>query len=137
MFFSRKPLVFVRGLTLSVAIIGAAIFAVSARAADPDNFQIRTTSDLVALCSTAPAAPDYPQSIAFCHGYAVGAFAYYSAAAAANPSARFVCLPNPPPARSQAMADFLVWMKTHTNENASPAIDTVFRYLGEHYPCKK
>jgi hypothetical protein len=46
-------------------------------------------------------------------------------------------LPNPAPARSQAIADFLVWIKTRPNETTVPAIDAVFRYLGEHYPCKK
>jgi hypothetical protein len=54
----------------------------------------------VALCGTDPSAADYPQAIAFCHGYAVGAYAYYSAGVTADPAARFVCLPNPSPARS-------------------------------------
>ena len=137
MLFSRKPLIFVRSLCLSAALLAAFAFVTTARAANPDNFQARSTADLVALCGTDVSAPDYPQAIAFCQGYAVGAYAYYSAAAAADPGARFVCLPNPPPGRTQAMTDFLAWVKTHPNETTAPAIDSVFRYLGEHYPCKK
>jgi len=138
MLFSRKPLIFVRSLCLlSVTLLTAFAFVTTARAANPNNFQVRTAADLVALCGTDPSAPDYPQAIAFCHGYVVGAYAYYSASAAADPNLRFVCLPNPAPARSQAIADYLAWIKTRPNETAAPAIDSVFRYLGEHYPCKK
>ncbi len=137
MLFSRKPLIFVRSLCLSAALLTAFAFVTTARAASPNNFQVRTAADLVALCGTDPSAPDYPQAIAFCQGYAVGAYAYYSASVAADPNARYVCLPNPPPGRSQAIADFLSWIKTRPNETTAPAIDLVFRYLGERYPCKK
>ena len=137
MFSSQKPFVFIRSLALSATMVALAPFATTSRAANPDNFQVRTTADLVALCSTDPSEADYPEAIAFCHGYAVGAYAYYSAGVAVDPSARYVCLPNPPPARSQAIVDFLGWIKTHPNETSAPAIDSVFRYLGEHYPCAK
>jgi hypothetical protein len=135
--FSKKPFFFARCFCWAAALVAGSAFVMAAHAANPENFQVKTTTDLVALCSTDPSASDYPQTIAFCHGYAVGAFAYYSAAAAADPALRFICLPNPSPARSQAIVDFIGWTRTHPNEMAAPAIDSVFRYLGERYPCRK
>jgi hypothetical protein len=57
MLFSRKPLVFVRSLCLlSVTLLTAFAFVTTARAANPNNFQVRTAADLVALCGTDPSA---------------------------------------------------------------------------------
>ncbi|MDH3438551.1 MAG: Rap1a/Tai family immunity protein, partial [Betaproteobacteria bacterium] len=115
----------------------AALLALAgpALAASPPHFQVRNTADLVRVCSTDPGDEYYASAIAFCHGFGVGAYRYYEAmTVAAN---RFVCLPNPASTRAKVINDFLTWAGTHSEHLEKPAVDTLFRYLGGAYPCKK
>src|SRR3546814_8290908 len=61
---------------------------------------------MVALCDAEPASENYVAAVHFCHGFATGAYQYHLAVVAASPDSRFVCLPDPPPSRSDAIADF-------------------------------
>jgi hypothetical protein len=70
----------------------------AAGAADPDNFRVRTTEDLVQLCSVEPADPNYVAAIHFCHGFGSGAYQYYESTVA--PNERF-CVPAKSTADSQ------------------------------------
>jgi Rap1a immunity proteins len=127
---ARRPI-------LVPAIIGAvSVASLGAMAATPDTFQVRTTSDLVTLCSVDPAAPDYSMAISFCHGFAVGAYQYHSQTVGASSASRFVCLPNPPPTRSQAIADFVAWARARPETMNAPPVDALFRHLSERYPCR-
>ena len=47
-----------------------------ALAATPDQFRVRSTADLVEICSTPASDPMYAAAMGFCHGFGVGA--YYS-----------------------------------------------------------
>lgn len=115
-----------------VAVCGAP----DAHAATADNFTVRNAGDLVALCETPTSEANYVAAVHFCHGFASGAFQYYQAVAQADPAQRFVCPPNPPPTRNQAIAGFVAWAKGKTNVMSGPAADALFRYLGETYPCR-
>lgn len=122
---------------LAPATIGALTLAsFSTLAATPDNFTVKTTRDLVSLCSTDPSASDYPMAISFCHGFAVGAYQYYTQVASASRRERFVCTPNPPPTRSQAISDFVAWTRNHPEAMDAVPVDSMFRYLAEKYPCR-
>ncbi|HEY1983582.1 MAG TPA: Rap1a/Tai family immunity protein [Xanthobacteraceae bacterium] len=125
------------GTLFTLALSTALLAPVPVTAATPDNFQAKTTADMVTLCSTDPSAPDYAMAISFCHGFAVGAYQYYAAIAAGDPTARFVCMPNPPPPRSQAIADFVAWARTRNDVMSKAPVDSMFRFLGERYPCPK
>jgi hypothetical protein len=104
-------------------------------AAEPDHFRARTTADLVALCAADPASESYVAAIHFCHGFASGAYQYYLTLAVASEGHRFVCLPDQPPSRSQAIADFVAWSKQNPDFMANPPVDSMFRYLALRYPC--
>ena len=115
----------------------AALLALAAPAiaAGPPHFQVRDTADYVKLCTTPQGDEHYTSAIAFCHGFGVGAYHYYSAVTVqAN---RFVCPPNPAPTRSEVIAAYVTWVKTRADLMKKPAIDTIFMYLGSTYPCKK
>ncbi len=122
---------------LQAALFGliAAGLPMSAIAADPDDFRARTTADMVALCGADPASDNYVAAIHFCHGFASGAFQYHLASVAASPGSRFVCLPDPAPSRSQAIAAFLVWAKQNPQHMQEPPVESIFRYLAAQYPC--
>ncbi len=120
-------------LALAAFCIGAALGV--ARAVDADKFLVRTTNDLVALCSADSSSENYVAAVHFCHGFASGAYQYYVAAAAAAPGNHYVCLPDPPPTRSAAIAGFVEWAKSRNDVLAARPVDSMFRYLAEHYPC--
>jgi hypothetical protein len=122
---------------LPPAMVGAVALASAASiAATPEDFSVRTTRDLVTLCSTDPAARDYAMAISFCHGFAVGAYQYYSQVAGNSRATRFICVPNPPPTRSQAIADFVAWTRGHPETMSAMPVDSMFRHLAEKYPCR-
>ena len=101
-----------------------------------EEYRVRNAGDLVSLCSRDPSAVDYVAALNFCHGYAVGAFAYYYSVAGAYPDSKIVCVNQPHPERSKVIADFVVWSKTHASYMDERAVDTFFRYLVETFPCK-
>lgn len=108
-----------------------------ASAATIENFQVRTATDLVDLCDTDPSSVHYIAAIHFCQGFGIGAYQYYAAQVTEDPSTRFVCIPNPPPTRNEAMAAFVGWARAHPEYMNDAPVDTLFRYLGQTYPCSR
>ena len=125
--------------TISAAFIAAALctasLAPNARATTAQNFMVHTTADLVALCEAAPSDANYVAAIHFCQGFAAGAYQYYLALAQNAPNTRFVCIRDPAPSRNQAITAFVAWAHAHPERMSEPAVDSMFRYLGETYPC--
>jgi hypothetical protein len=119
-------------LALAFTVVGW-----SAGAQSPENFKVDTAADLVALCSAEPTSADYSAAIHFCHGFGSGAYHYYAIEAEADPARKFICQPEPHPTRTEVINGFLAWMKKNPQYLNSEAVDVVFRYLGETYPCKE
>jgi hypothetical protein len=101
-----------------------------------EEYRVRNAGDLVSLCSRDSSAVDYVAALNFCHGFAVGAFAYYHSVASADPDSKIVCVKQPYPERKKVIADFEVWSKTHASFMNDRAVDTLFRFLVEAFPCK-
>jgi hypothetical protein len=121
----------------ALLIVGAmaAVVPPPGRAATPQNFQVATTADYLALCSTAQGQDNYVAAIHFCEGFETGAYQYYLALAAKDPAERFVCLPSPSPSRDKVKADFVAWAKANPAVMNDQPVDSMFRYLGQTYPC--
>ena len=130
-----------RTLTSALGAIALAALASGAAHAAPakvgtDAFKIRSTQDLVDLCSPSdPSDPLYDDAINFCHGFVHGAWQYHQAEANGPEGRRIVCPPDPPPTRSEAIAMFLDWTRTHSQYMSEPAVETMFRFLTEKWPC--
>lgn len=107
----------------------------TAVAADSNTFQLRDTEDLVRVCSVPQDDPHYLNAMGFCHGLLVGSYRYYDSTV--KPANRFICTPNPIPSRAKVMGDFVQWAKANPRYMKDAAMDTLFRYLGETYPCRK
>lgn len=122
---------------LLVGIVAVLAFSGAGMAQTADDFKVENTADFVDLCSADPNHPLYVAAIHFCHGFGSGAYHYYEAEAVARPDAKFVCFPTPGPTRSQVIDNFVAWVKARPQYLTSPAVDTIFRYLGETYPCRK
>jgi Rap1a immunity proteins len=129
-----------RGETMRHALLLAGVLfsaAAPISAATIENFQVKTTADLVDLCDTDLASEHYIAAIHFCQGFGIGAYQYYMAQVTEDPSTRFVCVPNPPPTRNEAMAAFVSWARAHPEYMNEAPVDTLFRYLAETYPCSR
>jgi Rap1a immunity proteins len=119
----------------STVFLALLALATSAYAVEPDAYRIRNTADLVRVCSAQPSEPDQATAIAFCHGVLAGAYGYY---VASTPVAdRFVCPPDPVPTRSKVANDFVAWAKARPQLMEQGAIDTLFRFAAETFPCTK
>jgi hypothetical protein len=109
-----------------------------AMAATPDHFRVRSTADLVEICSTPANDSLYGAAMGFCHGYAVGAHQYYQASMSGSSSKPFVCLPTaPPPTRTEGLQMFVAWAREHPQHMGEPAVETLFRWLVATWPCRK
>ena len=117
-----------------LALVALFVIAAPVLAGGPPHFEVRNTSDLVTLCATAPGDAQYTSAIAFCHGFGTGAYRYYEAATEAED--RFVCPSTPGPSRAEVLDEFLAWTKTHPEHMDKPAVNTLFRFLAERFPCK-
>lgn len=124
-------------MRLLLVALGMLLLTLDAKAASPENFNVDSAQDLVALCSTDPSSPNYVAAIHFCQGYGVGAFHYYKIQTLANPAQEFVCFKEPFPTRTAVIDGFVAWAKKHPQYMDNEAIDVLFRYLGETYPCAK
>ena len=121
-----------------MTLVLAALLALPALAGavTEKDFEVKTTQNLIDLCTAAPDAPLYNQALNFCHGYLVGAFQYYAAAAAGPEGIKLVCFPEPPPTRNEAIAMFIEWAKAHPQYMGEKPVETEFRFLMETWPCK-
>jgi hypothetical protein len=122
------------GLALCAAMLPAAGNA----AVTEDTFHLRTTSDLVELCSIAPTDPMGTAALNFCHGFTLGVFQVLSEQNAAERVKKLFCLPDTPTTtRNQAIADLVQWAKATPNVLSQTPADGVTSYLASKYPCKR
>ena len=120
----------------AVVVLLVVLFAAPVLADVADDYKIRNAGDLVSLCSRDLSAEDYVAAQNFCHGFAVGAYAYYGGVAAAEPDVKIVCFKEPYPERKKVIADFVAWSKNNPSFMKDAAVDTLFRFLAGAYPCK-
>ena len=120
---------------MAALAVVAAVAPASAQQLDREDFRIRSAQDLVDLCAVKSDDPLYVAAIHFCEGFASGAWQYHQAQANGPRGVRLVCPPDPPPTRDEAVAMFVAWSGTHPQYMADPAVETMFRFLIEKYPC--
>jgi Rap1a immunity proteins len=121
-----------RSTTLALAVLAMTL---PAYAQKPDHYQLRDTRDLVTVCSTSSSAADYATAIAFCHGVLAGAWGYYIASTA--PLDRDICSSDTKLTRAKVADAFVAWAKARPQYMQASAVDTLFRFAGETYPCKR
>lgn len=121
--------------TVAVALL-IVLFASPVLADAAEEYRVRNAGDLVALCDRDSSAVDYVAAQNFCHGYTVGAYAYYHSVSLADPDLKIVCVKEPYPDRKKVIADFVAWAKARPPLMNDRAVDTFFRFLVETFPCK-
>jgi hypothetical protein len=121
--------------TVAVVLL-IVLFAAPVLADVADEYKVRNAGDLVSLCSRELSAEDYVAAHNFCHGFAVGAFAYHQSVAMADPDLKIVCIKEPYPERKKVIADFVAWSKANPTFMKDAAVDTFFRFMAGAFPCK-
>jgi len=119
------------GIMLTVVLMAPGI----AKAVTEEDFLVKTTQDLVDLCTASKNDPLGNEAVHFCHGFLVGAYQYYLAANSGPDGKRLVCLPAHPPSRSEAIAMFIEWANDHPQYMDELPVETEFRFLIEKWPC--
>ncbi len=109
--------------------------APAAYAATEPNFGARTTGDLVELCDPRTDSAMDQAGVNFCHGFTLGAVRVEMQHDLASRSMKLFCLPTPMPSRNAAIAAFVVWARAMPQRLDMPAIDGLFGFLGENFPC--
>ncbi len=116
----------------------AGLWTPQSRAETADSFLVRNALDIVSLCTTAKDDPLHTAAVNFCHGYVVGAYHYYRALTTAPDPDRkpLFCLPDPQPTRAEAIDAFVAWAQAHPEYNNEPAVETLFKFAIERWPCQ-
>jgi Rap1a immunity proteins len=123
---------------IKVAVIALMLSpGIAAAAVTDEDFEVKTTRNLLNLCTVSADDPRAKEAIQMCQGYLVGAYDYYVAENSGKDSMRLVCMPNPVPTRNEAVAMFVEWAKTNQQYMNERPVDTEFRFLSAKWPCKK
>jgi hypothetical protein len=108
-----------------------------ATAVTEEDFKVRTTQQLMNLCTASADDPLAKEAVHFCHGYLIGAFAYYMAQTSGPDAKRLFCVPDPEPSRNEAIGQFLKWIKARPQLMNQSPVESEFMFLIEMWPCKK
>ena len=111
--------------------------AAAGAAVTEENFHLRTTGDLAALCSADASDPLAAAAVNFCHGFGVGVYQVLREEAAARPQGpQLFCAPNPTPSRNSVVAAFVRWAGANPGEMGQPPAEGLVRFLAQQYPCR-
>ena len=85
-----------------------------------EDFKVKTTKNLINLCTASNDDPHYKEAIHFCHGYLVGAYYFYAAQYENESVDQLVCFPKPNPTRNEAIEKVIFWAQQHRNSAPVP-----------------
>lgn len=127
-----------RKTSLTLIAAGAIGTAVAANAAlTPSQFPPHTVRDLIAICAPAKDDPMMTAAVNYCHGYAEAAVVVEEAHAKQRRARKLFCLPEMPSPPSDAeLSSFIAWANADPSRLDQPAIDGMFLYLAQKYPCE-
>jgi hypothetical protein len=116
-----------------IAVLSTMLLAPPAEAQRGTVLQARTAGELAELCAASPKDQLGDAKINFCHGFAQGAI---QVEIRHTDGKKAFCFPNPSPTRTQTMSEFVNWVRSMPDHRKPPAVDGLFEFLGERFPCK-
>ena len=122
---------------MSLLLVAFGVWLLQAEAVTRDDFTMQTAQDLVDVCSVKPGEPNYEGALGFCYGFEEGAVQYYMTLAGSSPKDAYVCLPQPPPSRSDVIQWFLAWGRENSRYMTERPVDVFFRFLEATWPCRR
>ena len=98
--------------------------------------EVRTVSDLAAVCDPQMRGVERLESIAYCQGYLTAAGQAHTALHPAGGARRpLFCVPNPPPSVAQTGLAFAAWARRNPQHANEDALDGLLRWAQATYPC--
>lgn len=116
---------------------GALTAGTSEAAVTEDDFLVRTTGELVNLCSADRRDPLMTAAVNFCHGFGVGVYRVLAEEQAAQHGSKLFCVPNPTPTRNETISAFVQWAKANPSHLSEPPDDGIADFLVQRFPCGK
>jgi hypothetical protein len=134
-----------QGSLASIGVIGAALAvalasAVLADAAETskgfglDDFQLRSTQDLLDICTLDKSNPSYFEARAFCYGYFKGGADFHKALTSGSKYPPIAC-PAPGVTARDVVAVFVAYANAHPEYLSEDPMDTAFRAVIAKWPC--
>lgn len=121
---------------LATTLVGLLLLVFPAQAdVTKENFLLRNTGDLLALCSVRRDDPNAVAAIHFCHGYALGLRHYAEATGQVFRGALFCPPPGPGLSRDQAVRSFVDWASTNAQYMSDAPFDGLLRWAMTTWPC--
>ena len=114
------------------------VFSTPVLAVEEVDFQLKTTQDLLDLCTAQPGQTLGAEAIHFCEGYIVGAVDYHDAIVGKDMK-RIICYPKGT-TRNDAMHVLAAWEQANQGNAkllSDPAMYGLVRAMQEKWPCKK
>ena len=122
-------------MKFSLATAGACVVLMSASA--PAFAQVpkaaTSTQEFVTLCSKTGDV----SAQNFCHGFGQGVYETYLITRHPKKAPAFICAEKSKNTRQDYINGFMKWSASNPKFNQMSAADTILRYLGETFPCKK
>ena len=101
------------------------------------NFMMRTTGDLVAVCGVSRDDPNASAAIHFCHGYYVG-LDHFAEATGRPFRGVLYCPPEGLKlTRDQTIGMLVEWHRRNPKHLAEAPFDGIVRWAAATWPCKK
>lgn len=125
----------------SAILAGVAALAIAAGAdaapVSKENFLLRTTADLVAVCGVSRDDPNATAAIHFCHGYYVGLDHF--AEATGRPFRNVLYCPPEglKLTRDQVLGMLVEWHRGNPQFASESPFDGIVRWASATWPCKK
>lgn len=107
----------------------------SVYAVDKVDFEVKSTKNLLNLCTASPEDDHYAEAINYCHGYLIGGYHYYEASRKGPNAQSLVCVPEPKPSRNETIDMFVSWARANPQHDNELPVETEFRFLVETWPC--
>ena len=122
-------------MTPRLSVLAAMLVALPCAvwAAQPISIHVKTANDLADLCTANPKEAAADAKINFCHGYAQGAIEVETRRSGDK---KPFCFPSPAPTRTATMTEFTNWVRALPAHRELPALDGLFQFLKERFPCK-
>lgn len=99
-----------------------------------DDFQLRTSGDLLDICALDESHVSYWEARGFCLGFVAGGIHFHDAIAASDDFPRIAC-PVEGVTRSDVVEAFVAYARAHPEHLDERPMETVFRAVVDRWPC--
>jgi len=123
---------------IPIAVVVLALWPSLAPAVNLAAFTLKTTRDLLDICTTPEGDAVHKEAVHYCVGFILGAVSYHNALADNKNMKRLTCYPDTTTREDGARA-FINWARAHQNDQKlmdEPPVIGLMRSLNAQWPCK-